>query len=49
MKQCYHSACDDITYITDDRMKFVAKTARALISWVDTKAPYRKTTAGACK
>ena len=47
MKQCYHKACDDDTHITDKRMEFAAKIARALISWVDTMAPYPKTTATA--
>ena len=50
MKGCYHKDCDDDTHITDKRVEFAAKIARALISWVDTMAPYPETTgtAGEC-
>ncbi|XP_077981850.1 uncharacterized protein YfbL-like [Glandiceps talaboti] len=30
MKQCYHNPCDNVTSITDDKMKFLAKTTRSV-------------------
>ncbi|XP_077981191.1 uncharacterized protein YfbL-like [Glandiceps talaboti] len=30
MRQCYHNPCDNVTSITDDKMKFLAKTTRSV-------------------
>ncbi|XP_076470399.1 uncharacterized protein YfbL-like [Babylonia areolata] len=39
MKQCYHSQCDNLTFATDERMQFAAKISKALVAWVDRRAP----------
>lgn len=39
MTQCYHHQCDNLTYVTDTKIGFIAKTARTLISVVDSMAP----------
>ncbi|XP_025100943.1 uncharacterized protein LOC112568086 [Pomacea canaliculata] len=39
MRQCYHYQCDNLTYVTDTNIGFIAKTARTLISVVDSMAP----------
>lgn len=39
MTQCYHHQCDNLTYVSDTKIGFIAKTARTLISVVDSMAP----------
>ncbi|XP_025100866.1 uncharacterized protein LOC112568058 [Pomacea canaliculata] len=39
MTQCYHHQCDNLTYVSDTKIGFIAKTARTLISVVDGMAP----------
>lgn len=39
MKQCYHMDCDNMNKVSEVKIGFIAKTARTLISVVNSMAP----------